>query len=85
MLFPFQENDFDFADRQQHLEGIKVEDILSYQPILDDEDLMSDQGSGPFNADYSGTTEVITGTNFSPTRPVFPYTSSPVEAGDFGK
>lgn len=87
-IFLFQESDFDFVDKQ-HLQGIKVEDILSSQAILDDdEDLMNDQGSGPFMVESSGTTEIVSSTQFaSSTKPGFPYTASPARnhTGDLGK
>lgn len=86
-IFLFQESDFDFVDRQ-HLEGIKVGDILSSQAMLDDdEDLMNDQGSGPF-VEYSGTTEIVSSTQFASTKPVFPHgVTSPARnhTGDLGK
>lgn len=87
----FQENDFDFVDKQ-HLEGIKVGDS---QAILDDEDLMNDQGSGPFAvfiSELSGATEIVSSTQFASAKPVFPYTKAPSsslpvgnQTGDSGK
>ena len=65
----YEENDFDFGDRQRGT-------------LLDDEDMMNDEGSGPEDGEYSGTTseEIIGGDTrerHAPTRSVFPsYTAT---------
>lgn len=73
MLTVFQENDFDFGDRQRGT-------------LLDDEDLMNDEGSGPDDEDFSGTTtEVAGGTRIKTVFPSHTTTAAHQDVHEIGK